>query len=129
MDTCHEGAIAMRTIIQLDGDVLTFATAAASDGAVRGRHGQSVQARLRYVAERLDGSAEIATWHVGVACFLVAGVCSFPWESELDGWGMLDWTWFVANVVVSAVVGLAGRIGLFRRLLWKGLVSLGTRRR
>ena len=123
VETCHGGALAMRTIIQLDGDVLTFATAAGSDEKVREQHTVRLEAQLGVVARRLDGMADIVMRLLGSVYLGVAVVWSFPEWLDMDGWKEFSW-WFAVNLGVSVMIGFAGRAGFVRRVVWKALLRL-----
>ena len=124
VETCHAGAPAMRTVVQLDGDVLTFATAAARKPTVRERHAARVEDRIRAVARRLDGWVEVATWLGGGVVFVGAAGYSLPWEGGVDRWAEVGWTWVVCSLGASAAIGFAGRLGFVRRILFRALVRL-----
>ena len=127
METLHAGHVAVRTTVQLDGDVLTFATPAAADASVRKRHAERVEKKLRALARWLDAPASLVTWCAGGIYFLVMTLRSTPWALDIDAWTEFDWIGFLANATVSVAIGLGGRLGFVRRLLAKLSVWLITR--
>ena len=120
VETCIEKEPVLRTIIQLDGDVMTFVVPLDSpDELVYKKHWEKVEHRLVTIAEQLNGVVRLATWQIGLLVFLIC-VSHTLWENFSDTSKMGDW---VFNVTLSALPGLLigalGHTSLGHRLLGK----------
>ena len=120
VETCIEKHPVLRTIIQLDGDVMTFVVPLDSpDESVYKKHWEKVENRLVTIAEQLNGVVRLVTWRIGLVTILIF-VGHTLWENSPDTSKMGDW---VFNVALSALPGLLigalGHISLGHRLLGK----------
>ena len=123
VDTYHDGKLALRTIIQLDGDLLTFVTPTAVDRAVRSAHSAEVTTLLTRIAAQVHGVAHIVTWPLGLAIFGILYV-SLPPLFPLQVWDSDDWIRIlVFNVGLPSIISTLGHVPLTRRLLGKGLLK------
>lgn len=113
VETADAGRLAMRTVIQLDGDVMTFVAPAAVDQAVRTRHSVQVEARLKVVSDRLNGTALVPTW-----CFACLYLAGRLWEMGPIG-DESAWVRLLFDVGVSVGISVLGVIPAIRRLAWK----------
>ena len=123
VDTYHDGKVALRTIIQLDGDLLTFVTPTAVDRAVRSAHSAEVKTLFTRIAAQVRGLAHVVTWPLGLAIFGILYVSSPP-LFPLQVWDPDDWIRIlVFNVGLPSIIGALGHVPLTRRLLGKGLLK------
>ena len=130
VDTYSDDSIVFRTVIQIDGDVLTIV--ADSDGAeaLWDAHAQDVVKLLDRIADQLNGVMRWLTRWLGIAAF---GVLALYWgpDASFSTWGFNDWLHlFVINF--SMPLGLAALVqvpvlrraiggALLRTLPWLGL--------
>ena len=116
VETSDTGRLVMRTMVQLDGDLITFVAPPAADEAVRTRHWALVDAKLKVVTDRLNGTARVPTWWL-------AGVY-FAWRLwELAPVGDdTAWIRVFYDVAVSLAIATAGMVSPIRRLVWRLVV-------
>ena len=120
VETCIDKKPVLRTIIQLDGDVMTFvASSVLPDESIYKKHWEKVGNRLVTIAEQLNGVVRLVTWRFGLLIILIC-VGHTLWENSPDTSKMGDW---VLNVALSALPGLligaVGHIPLLHKLLGK----------
>lgn len=120
VETCIGKDPLLRTIIQLDGDVMTFlAPLALPDESTNKKHWEKVEKRLVTIAGQLDSLVRWVTWGIGSLIVLSAVGDTLreysPNTNEMWDWGV--------SLAVSALPGLllggVGHIPLVRELLGK----------
>ena len=73
VETCIEKQPVLRTIIQLDGVVMTFVVPLDSpDESVYKKHWGKVENRLVTIAEQLNGVVRLVTWRFGLLIILIS---------------------------------------------------------
>lgn len=113
--------LAMRTVVQLDGDVITFVAPGAANEAARTKHWEQVEARLKVVSDRLNGTALVPTWWIGGLYF------ARPlWELALGE--ETAWVHLLCDAGVAFGISVLGMIPSVRRQAWKLTVSVVRRR-
>ena len=119
----------LRTIIQLDGDIMTFVASSASlDESICKRHWDSVEYRLGIIAEQLSGVVRLVTWSIGVMIFLVLVgpmLSKYPTEEKEIGAWVLH---ILSNALPSLLIGLIGHIPLICKILGRFLLKCWLRR-
>ena len=120
VETCIEKQPVLRTIIQLDGDVMTFVVPLDSpDESVYKKHWGKVENRLVTIAEQLNGVVRLVTWRFGLLIILIS-VGHTLCESSQDTSAMGDWVLNVApSVLPGLLIGAVGHIPLLHKLLGK----------
>lgn len=125
VDTPESGDAALRTVVQLDGDVLTFATRDAVSETLQCEHWSRVAARIEPIADRLRGTARLPTWPVGLTYILAA-----VWRHEeilAGSWETVNLERIVLHLTIGFGVSAMGWVPLLRRAMWKA-VLWGVRR-
>lgn len=123
VDTYHNDKLALRTIIQLDGDILTFVTPTAVERSVRSAHSAEVKTLLTRIAAQVRGVAHVVTWPLGLVTFGILYVSSPP-LFPLQAWNSDDWIRILLfNVGSPSIIGALGHVPLTRRLLGMGLLK------
>ncbi len=120
VETCIEKEPVVRTIIQLDGDVMTFVVPLESpDESVYKKHWEKVESRLVRIAEQLNGVVHLVTWCISLPFFLILvgpTLYEHPTDtSQIGGW-ILN---FTCSALPGLLIGMAGHISLMRKLLGK----------
>ena len=113
VDTSDGGSLAIRTIIQLDGDVLTFVAPAAANQAVRTRHSAQVEARLKVVSDRLNGTALVPTWLFG-GLYITGRLWELVSVGDEEAWVRL-----LFDAGISVGISVVGMIPAIRWLAWR----------
>ena len=72
VETCIDGSIALRTVVQLDGDVLTFVLPSASTNeSIYKKHWESVEDTLATISNQLNGVVRRVSLFVGALFALI----------------------------------------------------------
>ena len=121
VDSVVDGQVAMRTFVQLDGDVLTFVrprnAIAESTREIGEQHWNEVQCKLKKVSAQLNWVNRSLTWGMAVVVFVIIAfstvrdASSHIWDVEMCVIHLL------ANVVFPVAIGSIAHIGFVRRLL------------
>lgn len=108
VDTHNGNSIVFRTVIQVDGDVLTIVADSDGTEGLWDTHAENVVKMLARVADQLDGIVRWLTCWVGIGAF---GVLALYWgpDASFSVWGFDDWLHlFVINF--STPLGLAALV-------------------
>lgn len=113
--------VAIRTLVQLDGDVLTFVNPSvritARDQAANEEHWEKVQGDLWKVSRQLRSIVHSITWAAAGVIFVIIA-CSTLRDASPQSWD--TWTWILhvlANVVLPIGIGSVAYVGILRRKL------------
>ena len=121
VDSSVDGKVVVRTLVQLDGDVLTFVTPMSDmtglTQAVYEQHWRDVELTLKKISKQLKYVVHYVIWSVAFVSFSIISVSTLQDVSLHD---RDTNTWLLhalINVVLPVAIGTLGYIGLFRRLL------------
>ena len=117
VDSIVDGKVAMRTLVQLDGDVLTFVRP-RNDGVgpaqkIGERHWNEVQDKLKRVSTQLNWVIRSLTWGMAAIVFLIIALSTLR-DVSPHSWDAKMWAVHVlANVVFPVAIGSIAHIGSF----------------
>ena len=120
VDSYVDGKLVLRTIIQLDGDIMTFVAPLEPSGQIiHNKHWKRVECRLATISDQLNGMVRLVTWPIGLAFFVIMAVCTLR-EFSSHTWGTANWIFYVAlNVIVPFCLGAIGYVPLVRKTVGK----------
>ena len=121
VDSVVGSKVAMRTLVQLDGDVLTFVRprndVSGPTREVNEQHWKEVQCKLKKVSAQLNWVIRSFTWSTAVVIFVIIALITIR-DVSPHGWDAKMWVFhLLANVICPVAIGSVAHIGLFRRLL------------
>ena len=113
--------LVMRTVIQLDGDVMTFATpmthSMASDRTLRDRHWAKVEDVISNVVNQLDGIVRLVAWTAALAYIIIVAAFTLQ-DFSLQSWDTQTWfTQVLVHLAVPLAIGALGYIAPVRKIL------------
>ena len=121
VDSLADDRVVVRTLVQLDGDVLTFVSPSAHigrwDEAVNKQHWKKVQRALSKVSGQLNCVVYSVTWAAAVLSF---GIMAFSTLRNASPQDWDTWTWIIhvlANVGIPLGIGSIAYVGFLRRHL------------
>ena len=120
VETCINDRAVLRTIVQLDGDVMTFVVpVAVTDDAIHARHWKEVRKQLATIADQLNGVVRVSTRFIGIVVTLVLfGSIQDPYVPSGDI--VLQWVGDLTfSVLPGFLVGIGGYWRPVRRMLGK----------
>ena len=120
VDSIVDGKLVMRTLVQLDGDVLTFVRphidGTAPTQKIGEQHWKDVQDKLERVSGQLNWVIRSVTWGTAAIVFLITAVSTLrdvsphSWDGKM--WAMHA----LANVVFPVAIGSIAHVDFARRL-------------
>ncbi|MCY4555419.1 MAG: hypothetical protein OXF79_03365 [Chloroflexi bacterium] len=121
IDSLIGDKVLMRTLVQLDGDVLTFVSSpgkvARWDQTANEQHWEKVQRSLKKVSSQLNSIIYSVTW---VASILSFGIIAFSTlrDASPESWDTCTWIFHVLiNVILPLGIGSVAYVGFLRRQL------------
>ena len=128
MDTFVGEKLAVRTLVQLDGDVFTFVTPfsgnTAALHAVHEQHWKRVERTLKKIYGQIKHVVQYATWTAAFLSFVIISVPTLQGIS-FDDWDTNIWiTYGLVNVILPVAIGTVGHIGFLRRLVTPVILKL-----
>ena len=120
VDSYVDEKLVLRTIIQLDGDIMTFVTPLEPSGQIiHNKHWKRVEYRLATISNQLNGMVRLVTWPIGLIFFVITAAFTLR-ESSLQTWGKGDWIFYVAvNLIPPLFIGAIGHVSLVRKAIGK----------
>ena len=121
VDSLVGGKVAMRTLVQLDGDVLTFVSprndVSGPTREVNEQHWNEVQCKLKKVSGQLNCIIRSFTWGAAVVIFVIMALLTIR-DISPHNWNANMWVFhLLANVIFPVAIGSVAHIGFFRKLL------------
>ena len=122
IDTHNGNSIAFRTVIQVDGDVLTIVARCDGAEALWEAHAEGVAKVLARMSDQLHGVVRWLTGLAGVATFAVLALCWWP-AAPFSRWVLEDWLHlFVINFSIPISVGALAKMPVVRRAIGTALL-------
>ena len=118
IDTHNGDSIVLRTVIQVDGDVLTIVADSDGTEALWDAHAKSVVKLLARISDQLNGIARWLTfWVVGIGTFGVLALCWGP-NASYSEWGLDDWLHlFIVNFSMPMGLTALAQAPVIRRAI------------
>ena len=121
MDSFVGNKLAARTLVQLDGDVLTFVTPFTYTmepcHAIHAQHWKEVDRALGKISSQLKFIVHTVTWSGAFLTFAIMSVSTLR-DLSFHDWDTNTWAINVlANVVLPVAIGTTGHLGYLRKLL------------
>ena len=121
VDSIVDGKVTMRTLVQLDGDVLIFVrpgnAVAGPTREISEQHWKEVQCKLKRVSAQLNWVIRSLTWGTAVVVLVIIALSTLR-DVSLHSWDAKMWAiHLLANVVVPVAIGSIAHVGFVRRLL------------
>ena len=121
MDSFVDGKVAVRTLVQLDGDVFTFVTPTSNMTgfvhAIHEQHWKDVELTLKIISNQLKYVVHSVTWSVAFLSFSIISISTLR-DVSLHSWDINTWIFSVlANVILPIAIGTLGYISFLRRML------------
>lgn len=121
VDSFADDVVVIRTLVQLDGDVLTFVSPSGQsrewDEAAIEEHWKKVQRTLSKVSDQLNNIVHSVTWAAAVLSFGIIGFSTLRDASPQD-WDTCTWIFHVlGNVILPLGIGSVAYVGFLRRQL------------
>ena len=120
VDSYADEKLVLRTVIQLDGDIMTFVMPLEpSSQIIHNKHWKRVGNRLATISNQLNGMVRLVTWPIGLSFFVITAAFTFR-EFSPHTWGKGDWIFYVAvNVILPLFIGAIGHVSLVRNMIGK----------
>ena len=124
VDTHNGKSIAFRTVIQVDGDVLTMVAHCDGTEALWETHAEGVAKVLARMSDQLHGVGRWLTGWAGIATFAVLALCWRP-DAPFSAWVLEDWLHlFVINFSMPISLAALARVPVVRRAIGTVLLHL-----